>query len=245
MSKKFVGIDKDFNICLKIEKFLYFIYYMSIIISLVLCFDFSKELCLVLIVAHVLYVLLNATNDLIFKNYAESESRKTILSNSHKTNLTSKKSNVYHDCESTNCIKRLGVNVYESALFSRNNSRLMIITSTIEIFIDMVIWLIIVLISKDQNIVLCVTQSIFSSEILINYLKLLYFNNKVNILCDNLYNIFVTNKYNNKKEAELLEYILDYECLKNFSHILLSTINFKRNEEEWIAEWNTILAKIK
>ena len=55
----------------------------------------------------------------------------------------------------------------------------MIKQNTIKIIIDVIIWLVIILIMKDKNIVLYITQSIFSSEILISYFKLLYFNNKV------------------------------------------------------------------
>jgi len=90
----------------------------------------------------------------------------------------------------------------------------MIKQNTIKMVVDVILWLVIVLIMKDKNIVLCITQSIFSSEILISYLKLLYFNNKVNGIYNKLFTLFITNKYSSNKEPQLLEYSFEYECLK-------------------------------
>ena len=98
---------------------------------------------------------------------------------------------------------------------------------------------------KDKNIVLCITQSIFSSEILIGYFKLLYFNNKANGIYNKLFTLFITNKYSNKNESQLLEYSFEYECLKSSAHILLSSNNFTKNNAKWTVDWETIKNKIK
>ena len=98
---------------------------------------------------------------------------------------------------------------------------------------------------KDKNIVLCITQSIFSSEILISYFKLLYFNNKVNGIYNKLFTLFITNKYSNKNESQLLECAFEYECLKSSAHILLSSSNFNKNNEKWTADWESIKNKFK
>ena len=58
---------------------------------------------------------------------------------------------------------------------------------------------------------------------------MLYFNNKVNGIYNNLFTLFVTNKYSNKNESQLLKYAFEYECLKSFAHMLLSSSNFNKN----------------
>jgi hypothetical protein len=121
----------------------------------------------------------------------------------------------------------------------------MIKHSTIKIIIDVIIWLIIVLMMKDKNIVLCITQSLFSSEILISYFKLLYFNNKLNEIYNKLFTMFITNKYSNKNESQLLEYTFEYECLKSSIHILLSSSNFNKNNVKWTTDWENIKKKIR
>ena len=69
--------------------------------------------------------------------------------------------------------------------------------------------------------------------------------NKVDSIYDKFYSLFITNKYTARKESQLLEYTLEYECLKSFSHILLSSNNFNKNNKTWTLEWERIRSKIK
>ncbi len=233
-------VDKDFKLCIKIEKLLSIIYYVSVILSLILCIKFNIILCIALIIIHILYIIADTINDVIFKNFAEDERRKTLLSDSFGNALTDKKAIGYYNNNEKNSLKKLGVNVFESTFFTKNNTNMMIKQNTVKIIIDIIIWLVIILIMKDKNIVLCITQSIFSSEILISYFKLLYFNNKVNSVYNKLFTLFITNKYSYKNEAQLLEYAFEYECLKSSTHIMLSSNNFNKNNSKWTSDWDNI-----
>ncbi len=238
-------VDKDFRLCIKLENLLSIFYYVSVFISLIICIKFNDILCITLIIIHVLYIMADAINDIIFKSFAENERRKTLLSNAYGSELTDKKAIGYYNNNEKNSIKKLGINVFESTFFTKNNTNIMIKQNAVKIIIDVIIWLVIVLIMKDKNIVLCITQSIFSSEILIGYFKLLYFNNKANGIYNKLFTLFITNKYSNKNESQLLEYSFEYECLKSSAHILLSSNNFTKNNAKWTVDWETIKNKIK
>ena len=72
-------VDKDFRLCIKLENLLSIFYYFSIVISLIICFKFTNILCITLIIIHVLYIIGDALNNIIFKNFAENERRKTLL----------------------------------------------------------------------------------------------------------------------------------------------------------------------
>ena len=238
-------VDKDFRLCIKLEKLLSIFYYVSAVLSLILCIRFNIILCITLIIIHILYIIADSINDVIFKNFAENERRKTLLSNAFGNVLTDKRALGYYNNNEKSSLKRLGINVFESVFFTKNNTNMMIKQNTVKIIIDIIIWLVIVLIMKDKNIVLCITQSIFSSEILISYFKLLYFNNKVNVVYNKLFTLFITNKYSCKKEAQLLEYAFEYECLKSFAHIILSSNNFNKNNTKWTADWDNLKNLIK
>lgn len=238
-------VDKDFKLCIKLEKLLTMFYYFSVVLSLILCVNFNIILCIALIIIHILYIIADTINDLIFKNYAENERRKTLLSNAYGIELTDKKAIGYYNNTEKESSKKLGVNIFESSFFTKNNTNIMIKQNSVKIIIDVILWLVMVLIMKDKNIVLCITQSIFSSEILISYFKLLYFNNKVNGIYNKLFTLFITNKYSSKKESQLLEYCFEYECLKSSNHILLSSNNFTKNNVKWTADWESIKNKIK
>ena len=238
-------VDKDFRLCIKLENLLSILYYVSTVISLILCIKFNNILCITLIIIHILYIMADTINDMIFKNFAENERRKTLISDAYGSELTDKKAIGYYNNNEKNSIKKLGVNVFESTFFTKSNTNIMIKQNTTKIIIDVIIWLVIILIMKDKNIVLCITQSIFSSEILISYFKLLYFNNKVNGIYNKLFALFITNKYTKKNKAQLLEYAFEYECLKSSAHILLSSSNFNQNNEKWTVDWESIKNKIK
>ena len=238
-------VDKDFRLCIKLENLLSIFYYVSIVISLIICIRFNDILCITLIIIHILYIMADSINDIIFKNFAENERRKTLISNAYGSELTDKKTIGYYNNNEKNSIKKLGVNVFESIFFTKSNTIIMIKQNAVRIIIDVIIWLVIILIMKDKNIVLCITQSIFSSEILISYLKLLYFNSKVNGIYNKLFTLFITNKYSSKNESQLLECAFEYECLKSSAHILLSTSNFNKNNKKWTANWESIKIKIK
>ena len=152
-------VDKDFRLCIKLEKLLSIFYYVSVVISLILSIKFNNILCVTLIVLHILYIIGDTINDMIFKNFAENERRKTLLSNAYGSELTDKKTVGYYNNNEKNSIKKLGVNVFESTFFTKSNTNIMIKQNTIKIIIDVIIWLVIILIMKDKNIVLCYFSS--------------------------------------------------------------------------------------
>ena len=62
-------VDKDFRLCIKLEKLLSIFYYVSVVISLILSIKFNNILCVTLIVLHILYIIGDTINDMIFKNF--------------------------------------------------------------------------------------------------------------------------------------------------------------------------------
>ena len=116
MNKYVNDVDKDFQLCIKLENLLSKFYYVSVIISLILCVKFNNILCVSLIVLHVLYIIADTLNDVVFKNFAENERRKTLISNAYGSDLTDKKAIGYYNNNEKNPIKKLGINVFERTL---------------------------------------------------------------------------------------------------------------------------------
>ena len=58
---------------------------------------------------------------------------------------------------------------------------------------------------------------------------------------DEFYQLFITKKYDEKKDqALILEYVMEYECLKTYCHILLSNKNFAKINNTLSSEWGSI-----
>ena len=133
------------------------------------------------------------------KNKAESERRKTLLSHAFSINITSKKTNGYYNNEFSPSIRKLGVDSFESTLYTKKNLSLMILSEGIKTFIIFIIWIIIITEFKNNELFYNLTQTFFSMEVLLKFIKLLYYYFNVSKIYDAFYQLFVTRKYNEKK----------------------------------------------
>lgn len=246
MTKKYINeVSKDYDKCILLDSILSKLFVVSVIISIILHFAKNDILCVGLIVIHIIYILIDLINDVIYKNYAEDERRKTLLSNAFSKDLSLKQTKGYYNNNEKNSIKKLGINAFESTLFSKNTSKKMLINEGIKFTIVFIIWIIFMINNEDINLMVLITQTIFSAEILVNLIKLCYFFFKSNDLYNQFYRMFIANEYNESQTALLLEYVFEYECMKNYCHILLSEKIFEIDNPTLKKEWAKISKKIK
>ena len=122
----------------------------------------------------------------------------------------------------------------------------MILMEEIKTFIIFIIWIIIITKFKNNELFYNLTQTFFSMEVLFKFIKTIYYYLAVSVLYDDFYQLFVTKKYNEKKDQALvLEYVIDYECLKTYCHILLSNKNFEKINKDLSVEWKEIERNVK
>ena len=58
MEKYVNDVDKDFKLCIKLEKILSIFYYVSIVLSLILCIKFNIIICITLIIIHIFIAMI-------------------------------------------------------------------------------------------------------------------------------------------------------------------------------------------
>lgn len=239
-------VDEDYNKSIKNENILTLLFIVILVISVINIFYTHEILIYILIIINLIYVIISIYDDMIMKNKAESERRKTLLSHAFSINITSKKTNGYYNNEFSPSIRKLGVDSFESTLYTKKNLSLMILSEGIKTFIIFIIWIIIITEFKNNELFYNLTQTFFSMEVLLKFIKLLYYYFNVSKIYDAFYQLFVTRKYNEKKDqALLLEYVMDYECLKTYCHILLSNNIFKKINNDLSIEWKNIKKDIK
>lgn len=83
------NVDKNFKLCIKLENLLS--YYVSIVISLIICIKSNDILCITLIIIHVLYIIADAINDIIFKTLLKPKEEKLCFLMRMEVNLLIKK----------------------------------------------------------------------------------------------------------------------------------------------------------
>lgn len=239
-------VDVEYKKSLKNETILSILFVLIIIFSVVNIFFVREFIIYFLLFLNLVYVILSFYDSIISKNRAESERRKTLLANAFSINLTSKKTNGYYNNNLSPSIKKLGVDSFESTLFTKKNLSMMIISEGVKTFIIFLLWLIIITKFNDKELFYTLTQTFFSFEILFKFIKIVYYYIAVDKIYDDFYHLFITKKYNDSEEQALvLEYVMNYECLKTYCHILLSNKNFKKINEKLSVEWENIYSFIK
>lgn len=239
-------VDGNYEKSIKNENNLSLLFFGIIVITIINIFLTNEYIIYLLIVLNLIYVAISLYNDMIVKNSAESERRKTLLAHAFSINITSKKTNGYYNNEFSPSVKKLGVDSFESTLFTKKNLSLMILSEGIKTFIIFIIWIIIITKFKNDELFYNLTQTFFSVEVLLKFIKIIYYYVNVSKIYDNFYQLFVTRKYNEKKDQALvLKYVMDYECLKTYCHTLLPSKIFEKINDDVSIEWDNIKKDIK
>ena len=216
---------KLFDKCSKNENITLSIYVINIILMLLICFCKDSYISSILnygvIIANIIYIAISGYTDIILKNKSENELRKTMISNSFDVNITTTKSEGYYTNKVEPSIKKLGVNNFESILYTNKITEKMILKKVIKIFFIIAMWIIVITQIDNIEIIALLTQIVFSADILLDLIKTIYYHINVKVLYNNFYKIFVTDGYREKDIPIIIEYVMEYECLKSYSHITL------------------------
>lgn len=239
-------VDGDYKKSIKNENNLSLLFFGIIVITIINIFLTNEYIIYLLIILNLVYVAISLYDDMIVKNNAESERRKTLLAHAFSINITPKKTNGYYNNEFSPSVKKIGVDSFESTLFTKKSLSLMILSEGIKTFIIFIIWIIIITKFKNDELFYNLTQTFFSVEVLLKFIKIIYYYVNVSKIYDNFYQLFVTRKYNEKKDQALvLKYVMDYECLKTYCHTLLSSKIFEKINDDVSIEWDNIKKDIK
>ena len=231
----------------KISNFGNILFLLTIIISFILLFDFKiKDVFITFSIVLTLgYIVLSNINDMYFSNLAETERRKSLLKESFNINTTLRETNKYYNNDEITSIKKLGLNCYESVFFTKKVVDKMMFINSIKITILIIIYIILMIQLENLELLLVITQTLFSAEILFYFIKLCYYKFQLDKICKEFQDIFFIRGVSNNTEVLLLDATMDYECLKSYCKIATSSKIFNKYNKEWSDEWNKLLKKLK
>lgn len=122
----------------------------------------------------------------------------------------------------------------------------MMFRNIIKIIIFAILYIVLMIQLENLEILLIITQTLFSAEIVFYFIKLCYYKFQLDKICKEFQNIFFIIGVSNKDtNVLLLDATLDYECLKSYCKIATSSKIFFANNEKWSNEWQELLNKIK
>ena len=181
---------KLFDQCSNNENIMLSIYVVNIILMLLICFCKDSSISTILnyglIIVNIIYVVISGYTDIILKNKAENELRKTMISNSFGINITTTGSEGYYTNKVEPSIKRLGVNNFESVLYTNKITEKMILKKIIKMLFVVIMWIIVITQIDNIEIIALLTQIIFSADILLDLIKIMYYHINVKILYDKI-----------------------------------------------------------
>ncbi len=247
MDKKYRNdVDALYRNVLRNEKVLSLLFAAVLLLSIANSYCDSIVIVYLLLASNIIYIVVSFYTDLILKSDAEKERRKTMIADAFQVDITSNKTENYYNNRFSPSVKKLGVDSFESTLYTKANLHSMIRYSGLKILFILIMWLIILFNIEEGNMLIMLVQGLFSAEVLLNYIKMIYYYIHVSKIYDDFYKLFVTKKYNETKDLALvIEYVMDYETIKSYCHIMLSSIFFEKNKDSLSLKWNEIHNSIK
>lgn len=241
-------VQELYDRCNRISKYADWLFLINIVISFILIFDFKYRDILIIIslILTIIYVVLVNINEIYFNNLAENERRKSLLKESFDVNTTLRETNKYYNNEAEPSIKKLGLNCYESAFFTKRVVDKMLPINIIKIVIFTIIYIVLMMKLENMDLLLVITQTLFSAEIIFSFIKLCYYKFQLDKVCNEFQNIFLIIGLKNKDvNVLILDATMDYECLKSYCKISNSSKIFFENNKKWSKDWQKLLSKIR
>lgn len=174
---------------------------------------------------------------------AENTRRKQLISNSLDVPLTLEQTNLYYNNEVAPSFVRLGVNVLENSFFAKNVCNEMAKFERVKVLLYFCFWFFAILYRDTSlGLLLILTQILFSSDILIRWLKIEVLRAKNESIYEKLYSLFLNkvDSENKKHIGSILDAFASYEAAKSSASIKQSTKIFNKVNQKLTREWNGI-----
>lgn len=198
---------------------------------------------LVLFIMVIIYVILSSFNSLYNIPRVEDIRKKQLLKDSLGVPLTNEMTKGYYNNEFPPSIIRLGMSVFENAHFGKNICADMLLVSRIKTLIFVVILLSSIFYGKNHiELLMIVTQTVFTSEVVIGWIKLEILKTKFESIYNQLNLLFIHNMDENniKLIACIIDSFASYESAKACAGIKQSSKAFNKLNNALSTEWEEI-----
>lgn len=207
--------------------------------------DVVKSLFLVLVLT---YFVLSQISRFYLVPTAERIRRKQLLSDAFGTRLAHERTSLYYNNDYSPSVKRLGANIMENALFSKEIAARMLISKRWVVGAYLLLWtLAFVLRHNNLELLTWITQLVFSGEILASWLTLECLRFRHERTFDQLHAHFLHDIGDNdpRAVANVLDAFVAYESAKSSAGILLSSKVFHKLNPALTAKWEQVKEDLK
>lgn len=243
-------VNKMYKIPSKISNIMKWLFWLNILFSgVIVIFNnkFNTNVVIIFqILISVIYVILGIIDDNFFWYNAENSRTKTSIENGFGIEITELKTEGYYNNHISDNIVKFSVNAFESILFSKTTAEKMIFKEGVITGIAIIVFISVCLIYKDYNIILIISQTVFSAYFIQDFIKLFVYKIRLEKLYDDFYKQLITIGIKCDEQRKLLlSYAIEYEIIKAYYKVRLSQKIFSKHNDKTTLEWDKICKKIK
>lgn len=164
------------------------------------------------------------------------------VSSAFDVNLTHERRPGYYDNAETDPFRKIGMQTLENGWFTKEILSMMSRRDQVLVVGYALIWIVaLVTHATSIDLIVVISQVLFSEELVSRFVRLLWFRGKVEKLYDSLFrNLQTVPSGTSEFAALVIEALVSYENLKASSGITLSETIFNQENERLSAEWRSI-----
>lgn len=233
----------------KMSNFTQILFWVNILVSIISLFcpkSIVEFLTLSQVITSFSYIGLSTIDDCTLWYKAEQARRKDCIQDAFNANLQELKTENYYTNDVPQSIAKYGVNIFESNYYSKEIARKMLPREIIKSIGALVVVLISFRYIANGEVLLLISQTLFSAFFIINTILLIVYYSKMSTLYDEAYTHFVSVGIKDGHQLIwMLSYILEYECVKAYFKVRLKTSIFNNHKEELAKNWEEISSSVQ
>lgn len=179
---------------------------------------------------------------------AERMRREQILTDAFGAPLSHEKTSLYYNNSYSPSIQRLGANTMENALFSKEVAAKMLVSKRLLVGMYLVIWVLVFSFrSIELNLIMWITQIVFSGEIIVQWLNLEVLRIRQERTYEKLHAHFLheIGGESQRAVATILDSFVAYETAKSSASYLLSSKVFSKLNPGVTEKWEQVRSELK
>ncbi len=244
-------ISKYYNMSGKAEIISTWAFWLNIILSITILFTqahptISSILMKIIITLSFICPIISVVDDSFWWYKAESNRRKSCIKDAFGVDTIAENVEEYYNNSSSQSFRKYVLNTFENDFFSKSIASKMLLPSFIKSLISFAVFIMICIIVKNDDIVLIISQTVFSANYICGTLSLFVYKNRLDDLYNDFYHSLVTVGVKEIKEKVLLlANIVEYESIKAHYKIRLSTKIFNKLNSSLSTDWANIETRCK
>lgn len=197
------------------------------------------------IIGALLYLILKSLDDGLFWYHAEMARRKNSIQVAFNVSLSELETEGYYNNHVEPSVVKYALNTFEGNYFSKFIAGKMLGKSAFMSLVSIIVLIVTGWFISSGDILLAMTQAIFSAYVIEDTLMLTIYKLKMDNLYDEAYSTLVTIGVKDEKQMVwLLAYAVEYEAIKAHYKVRLDSTIFNTYNDELSQKWDAIQQKI-